>query len=269
MTRAQKRAATARDAAPAGLRFMPWPLPPSRPSLRDARGPDTERQGGPGKARRTSGPREPRATAGRVVWLHGASVGESLSLLPLMEAIGLARPDRTLVVTSGTRTAAELLAGRLPAGSIHQYAPLDTPSAAATFVDHWRPHLVVFAESELWPNLFVARQGGRRGARPRLGPDVAGQFRPVAKGATIGARASRRLRSDPGARSGAGRAARRPGGPRRSPGGLQVRRRAFAGRRNRTGSSARADRGSARYRRGEHPCGRGGADLASLARCRS
>ena len=161
MTRAQKRAATARDAAPAGLRLYALataalaPFAPAMLAVRTLNGKeDRERRGERlGHASRARPP-------GRVVWLHGASVGESLSLLPLMEAIGLARPDRTLVVTSGTRTAAELLAGRLPAGSIHQYAPLDTPSAAATFVDHWRPHLVVFAESELWPNLLLRAKAG-------------------------------------------------------------------------------------------------------------
>ena len=110
---------------------------------------DRERRG-----ERLGRPSRPRP-AGKLVWLHGASVGESLSLLPLMEAIREAWPDQTLLMTSGTRTSAELLAGRLPAGSIHQYAPLDTPSAAGTFVDHWRPDLVVFAESELWPNLLL------------------------------------------------------------------------------------------------------------------
>lgn len=92
--------------------------------------------------------------AGPLIWLHGVSVGESLSLLPLVEA--LSRPGRTLLVTSGTRTSAELLAKRLRPGAIHQYAPLDTPGAAGRFVDHWRPDLAIQVESELWPNLILA-----------------------------------------------------------------------------------------------------------------
>ena len=91
-----------------------------------------------------------------LVWLHGVSLGESVSLLPLVEALRARRPDLTLLVTSGTRTSAELLARRLPDGVIHQYAPVDGPRAMARFLDHWRPGLAVLVESELWPNLICA-----------------------------------------------------------------------------------------------------------------
>ncbi|MDP2214907.1 3-deoxy-D-manno-octulosonic acid transferase [Phenylobacterium sp.] len=99
----------------------------------------------------------PRAArpAGEVVWLHGVSVGESVSLIPLVEALRAQRPDLNLLVTSGTRTAAELLARRLPAGVIHQYAPVDGPRAVAGFLDHWRPTTAILVESELWPNLIL------------------------------------------------------------------------------------------------------------------
>ncbi|HEX3920184.1 MAG TPA: glycosyltransferase N-terminal domain-containing protein [Caulobacteraceae bacterium] len=93
---------------------------------------------------------------GPVVWMHGASVGESVSLLPLIAWLRTERPDIGLVVTSGTRASAEILARRLPAGAIHQYAPIDTPGAVGRFLAHWRPGLGVFAESELWPNLILA-----------------------------------------------------------------------------------------------------------------
>lgn len=92
---------------------------------------------------------------GPLVWLHGVSVGESVSLLPLTEALRTRRPDINLLVTSGTRTSAELLARRLPEGVIHQYAPVDGLGAVARFLDHWRPALGVFVESELWPNLIL------------------------------------------------------------------------------------------------------------------
>lgn len=91
---------------------------------------------------------------GPLVWIHAVSVGESLSHLPLVERLRQARPDLHLLVTSGTRTSAELMARRLPAGVIHQYAPVDAPGAARRFLDHWRPALAVFIESELWPNLL-------------------------------------------------------------------------------------------------------------------
>lgn len=94
--------------------------------------------------------------AGSLIWLHGASVGESLSHLPLIDHLRHERPDLTLLVTSGTRTASELLAARLPQGVIHHYVPIDAPRAVARFLDHWRPDLALFVESELWPNLILA-----------------------------------------------------------------------------------------------------------------
>ena len=93
--------------------------------------------------------------AGDLVWLHGVSVGETLSLLPVVERLRQKRPDLTVLVTSGTLTSATLLAKRLPAGVIHQFAPVDTPGAVRAFLDHWRPAAAVFVESELWPNLIL------------------------------------------------------------------------------------------------------------------
>jgi 3-deoxy-D-manno-octulosonic-acid transferase len=103
---------------------------------------------------------------GPLAWLHGASVGEALSLVPLATDLTAARPGLTVLVTAGTRTAAELLAQRLPPGAIHQYAPVDGPAAVARFLDHWRPDLGVFVESELWPNLHLAAR--ERGVRMAL-----------------------------------------------------------------------------------------------------
>ncbi|MBJ7448102.1 MAG: 3-deoxy-D-manno-octulosonic acid transferase [Brevundimonas sp.] len=95
---------------------------------------------------------------GDLIWLHGVSVGETLSLLPLVQRIRAGRPDLTILVTSGTLTSAALLAQRLPAGVIHQYAPVDGPNVVAAFLDHWRPGVAVFVESELWPNLILTAQ---------------------------------------------------------------------------------------------------------------
>ncbi|WP_269513433.1 3-deoxy-D-manno-octulosonic acid transferase [Brevundimonas subvibrioides] len=98
---------------------------------------------------------------GDLVWLHGVSVGETLSLLPLVDRFVESRPELTVLVTSGTVTSADLLARRLPPGVIHQFAPVDGPDAVAAFLDHWRPSLGVFVESELWPNLILGA-GARR-----------------------------------------------------------------------------------------------------------
>ena len=103
---------------------------------------------------------------GPLVWLHGASVGEGLSLLPIIEGLRARRPDVTLLMTSGTVAAAELMGRRLPEGVIHQYAPVDTPDFAARFTRYWAPELAIFAESELWPSLLESVRS--RGARTAL-----------------------------------------------------------------------------------------------------
>ncbi len=92
---------------------------------------------------------------GPVVWFHGVSVGESLSALPVIERLRAERPDIAILITTATTTSAEILAKRMPAGVIHQFAPVDTPQAARTFLDHWRPGLAVFIESDIWPNLLA------------------------------------------------------------------------------------------------------------------
>lgn len=92
---------------------------------------------------------------GRLAWVHAASVGESLSLLPLVERLA-ARPGWHVLVTTGTVTSAQLMAERLPSGAIHQFVPVDRPGYARSFLDHWRPDLVLWAESDFWPNLLDA-----------------------------------------------------------------------------------------------------------------
>lgn len=106
-----------------------------------------------------------RRPDGPVLWLHAASVGESLSLLTLLTEIAAARPDLHILVTTGTRTSAALLADRLPPSAIHQFAPVDTARAVARFLDYWRPAAAVWTESELWPRLVVET---RRRAIPMM-----------------------------------------------------------------------------------------------------
>jgi 3-deoxy-D-manno-octulosonic-acid transferase len=134
-----------RAVSPLGPAFLKWRL--SRGKEHETRWP--ERLGRAAHQR----------PGGRLVWLHGASVGESVALLPLIGALA-ARGDAVLA-TSGTTTSAKVLATRLPAGAMHQFAPLDLPSAVERFLDHWRPNALMIAESELWPNLLV--EAKRRG----------------------------------------------------------------------------------------------------------
>lgn len=99
---------------------------------------------------------------GQLVWIHGASVGECLSILPLVDAL-LENPQRSVLVTSGTVTSAELMAERLPPRAIHQFVPVDTPSAVSRFIAHWHPEIGLFVDSEIWPNMLIAAH--ERGVR--------------------------------------------------------------------------------------------------------
>lgn len=91
---------------------------------------------------------------GNLVWFHGVSVGESLSALPVIDRLRQERPDLCVLITTATTTSAEILAKRLPQGVIHHFAPVDTPQAVRAFLDHWRPDLAVFIESDIWPVLL-------------------------------------------------------------------------------------------------------------------
>jgi 3-deoxy-D-manno-octulosonic-acid transferase len=91
---------------------------------------------------------------GRLIWIHGASVGESLSALPLIARLQESGGAHVLV-TSGTLTSAAMMSQRLPAGAVHQFVPLDTPGAVTRFLDHWKPDAGLFVESDLWPNLIL------------------------------------------------------------------------------------------------------------------
>ena len=93
--------------------------------------------------------------AGPLVWIHAASIGEALSVLPLIERIEGALATGRMLVTTATVTSARLMGERLSDAAFHQYAPADTPVAVRRFLDHWRPDLALWVESELWPNMIA------------------------------------------------------------------------------------------------------------------
>lgn len=104
---------------------------------------------------------------GPLVWVHAASVGETMSVLPMIERI-LADGRVSVLLTTGTMTSTRIARARLAGAglngrAIHQYVPLDGLRFVRRFLEHWRPGLAIFAESELWPNLILetARSGAR------------------------------------------------------------------------------------------------------------
>lgn len=99
--------------------------------------------------------------SGTLVWMHGASVGETSMLLPLIERMLEDDPTLHILVTSGTMTSARMMAERLPPRAFHQMVPLDGPNFVARFLTHWQPDLAVWAESEIWPNLVLQTKKSR------------------------------------------------------------------------------------------------------------
>jgi 3-deoxy-D-manno-octulosonic-acid transferase len=91
---------------------------------------------------------------GGLVWLHAASVGEAVSMLPVVGALRK-RPGLFVLVTTGTVTSAAMMKERLPEGVLHQFVPVDRLAWVRRFLDHWRPDLALWTESEFWPNLLL------------------------------------------------------------------------------------------------------------------
>lgn len=98
---------------------------------------------------------------GPLIWFHAASVGESLAVLELIRRALAEREDLTVLVTTGTVTSAAVMADRLPERAIHQFAPLDAKPFVAAFLNHWKPDVAIWTESELWPTLVVETHARR------------------------------------------------------------------------------------------------------------
>jgi len=99
---------------------------------------------------------------GRLFWIHAASVGEANAVLPLIMALLAANTDIHILLTTVTVTSAALLEGKLSSRALHQFAPIDTPSAVGAFLDHWKPDIALWVDSEFWPNLIIETH--KRGA---------------------------------------------------------------------------------------------------------
>jgi len=99
----------------------------------------------------------PRPT-GKLIWVHAASVGESLSMLPLIESLLTQDKLLHILLTTGTVSSATIMANRLPSRAFHRYVPVDRINYVCRFLDHWKPDLALWAESEFWPNLILETQ---------------------------------------------------------------------------------------------------------------
>ncbi|MBK7361221.1 MAG: 3-deoxy-D-manno-octulosonic acid transferase [Micavibrio sp.] len=90
-----------------------------------------------------------------LIWVHAASIGEAQSALILVERLQRLVPGTQILMTTGTVSSASMMRKNLPAGAVHQFYPVDHPAWAKQFLDHWKPDLVLWMESELWPNMLT------------------------------------------------------------------------------------------------------------------
>ena len=96
---------------------------------------------------------------GQLIWLHAASVGETNSILPLVEDMFAANPELNILLTTGTVTSADRVSKAQNQNTprlLHQFMPLDRRAWGERFLTHWRPDLAGWVESEIWPNMVLA-----------------------------------------------------------------------------------------------------------------
>lgn len=91
---------------------------------------------------------------GLLLWVHAASVGETLSVRKLVSELQERYPHFTILMTTGTRTSSEIVQQKFPDSVLHQYAPLDFQTYVKRFLNFWRPDIALWVESELWPNML-------------------------------------------------------------------------------------------------------------------
>ncbi len=90
-----------------------------------------------------------------LIWFHGSSVGEILSVIPLIEKLEKRKNIKKILITSNTLSSAKILKKLKLKKTFHQFFPLDTNFLVEKFLNHWRPKVVFFIDSEIWPNMVL------------------------------------------------------------------------------------------------------------------
>ncbi|KAG8648627.1 probable 3-deoxy-D-manno-octulosonic acid transferase, mitochondrial [Manihot esculenta] len=93
--------------------------------------------------------------SGPLIWFHAVSLGEGMAAIPVIKRCVHCRPDLSILMTTTTFSAFEVITNQLPSGVLYQFSPVDTPTAVDAFLDHWKPNAIILLESELWPNLIM------------------------------------------------------------------------------------------------------------------
>ena len=96
-----------------------------------------------------------KRVVGKVVWFHGASVGEVLSIIPLIEKLEKNKKIKQILITSSTLSSANVLSKFNFKKTTHQFFPVDSNYLVKKFINYWKPSLAIFVDSEIWPNMLI------------------------------------------------------------------------------------------------------------------
>ena len=92
---------------------------------------------------------------GKLVWFHGASVGEILSVIPLIEKLEKNKEITQILVTSNTLSSSKILTNLKFKKTLHQFFPIDSNYHSKKFINYWKPEIAIFIDSEVWPNMIM------------------------------------------------------------------------------------------------------------------
>ena len=92
---------------------------------------------------------------GKLIWFHGASVGEILSIIPLVEKLEKNKNINKILITSSTLSSSNIFLKFKFKKTIHQFFPIDSNFFTKKFIEYWKPSLAIFIESEIWPNIIL------------------------------------------------------------------------------------------------------------------
>ena len=91
---------------------------------------------------------------GKLIWFHGASVGEILSIIPLIKKLEKNNDIKQILITSNTLSSSKVLSNFRLKKTIHQFFPIDTKHHSNKFLNYWNPSVAIFIDSEIWPNMI-------------------------------------------------------------------------------------------------------------------
>ena len=92
---------------------------------------------------------------GKLIWFHGASVGEFQSIVPLLEKYEKSKKISQILITSNTLSSSKIISKIKLKKITHQFFPIDSNLIVKRFINHWKPSMALFVDSEIWPNMLI------------------------------------------------------------------------------------------------------------------